>query len=212
MNIAPKVGDRAAIIGKTGSGKTELAKQICRNYPFVVVFDPKRRIRWKGYKRCTTYASLIAEPMQEQILANGEKVPVQRLIYAPDFAELENEDVIGTFFRWVFERQNTTLYVDEVFLACFGKRIPRYYGACIMQGRELDITVISATQRPMDIPQIVLSESEHYFIFRLLMAGDREKIIKILPFKEEQLSRMNEHDFYYGTASGKISGPARLDL
>jgi hypothetical protein len=206
MNISPKLTERAVFIGKTGCGKTTLARYMLNHWPFVVVLDIKDRLFWKGYKRVTSFQELI-----------NSKEP--KLIYAPKHEELIDKEsgelsaYIHDFFKWIYNRQNTVVYIDEVYGVTIGNKLPYYYHACLTRGRELNIMVFSATQRPKDIPQVILSESDNYYVFRLLLPQDRAKVKSILPFSEERLMALGEHQFLYGRADGIMSEtPLRLNL
>jgi len=202
VNLNPGIGERAVIMGMTGSGKTVLAEQLLKHRRFVVVHDFKHSpsiSKWNGYKQYTKLSDLI-------------RAKEEKLIYTPDHTEIENEEIINAFFRWIFERRNTTLYVDEVYGVCPNGRAPFYYNSCIVQGRELGISVFSSTQRPKRIPQTVLSESDNYYVFRLLLPDDRDKVKGILPFDEKLLTSIKTHRFWYGRANGRIIGPCYLDL
>ncbi len=192
---------RAVIIGKTGSGKTVLAKELLRRMlakrRHVVVYDGKGEIDWPEFK--------VYKHLAELVTAKESK-----LLYQPEYEEMVNPDVVNAFFHWIYTRKNTTVYIDEVYLITKRNELPRWYGACLMQGRQLGISVISATQRPKGIPQVILSESEHWFIFRLSLLQDRKKITESIPVNERQLETLADYRFYYAHISGKSKGPCYL--
>lgn len=202
-DISPIAGDRVAIFGQTGSGKTTLARTFLQSREYVVVCDPKRKINWPGYT--------VLDFNQLQRI-NPEKV--KRIIYKPTFADITSSKgaVIDAFFRWVFERENTTVYVDELSMISRGDDYPFHFGACIVQGRELGIEVISGSQRPTWIPQIVMSEAEHVYCFRLNMFSDRQRIERLTSIPEEKIAQLSKRDFLYAPQDGDIVGPLRLQL
>ena len=198
-SIAPRRTDRAVFIGQTGCGKTTLARVLLATRPFVAVYDAKGLLRWNTFTRYTKLEKLM-------------KAKESRLIYAPVAEELRDENFIEGFFRWVYKRRNTTLYVDEVYGVTKRDEIPPSYHACLTRGRELGISTFSATQRPMLIPQVVLSESEHYYIFRLLLPQDRKKMREVIGLTERAISRLGKHEFFYGNNEGVVRGPLKLNL
>ena len=198
-SIAPSRTDRAVFIGQTGSGKTTLARVLLAQRPYVAIYDAKGMLRWREYERHTKLETL-----------SKSKFP--KLIYAPNAEELRDELYIEGFFRWVYKRRHTTLYVDEVYGVTNHEIIPPSYHACLTRGRELGISTFSATQRPKLIPQTVLSESEHYYIFRLLLPQDKKKVREIIGVTESQTDRLSKYEFYYANNEGSIRGPLKLDL
>lgn len=191
--IIPRFNERAILVGRTGSGKTTLAEHICRHFPYVVVYDPKRRIEWTGFARYDTLAEVLGAPDWQTHLIYAPIVQ-ERLDVRGDFAPQVNE-----FFWWVFERGNTFLYVDEVKLITRGDFAPMGYRAVITSGRELNIAVMSATQRPRRIPQEILSETEHVYAFALQLQQDRDRMVEVTG---ESFPPLSGHDFAYLRVGG----------
>lgn len=200
-NIVPSYTERAVIVGKTGSGKTTLARALLQSRPFVVIYDAKGLLRWPDYVRYVTLEECIASKLH-------------RMIYAPRHEELADIDptYVNRFFQWVYLRANTTLYVDEVYSVCNRGEIPRYYHACLTRGREFNISTFSSTQRPKQIPAVVLSESEHYYVFQLILPQDRQRVREIIPVTDNELRNLGDHKFLYSKADGSTIGPLRIRL
>lgn len=199
LNISPGSTDRATIVGMTGSGKTTLVRALLAVRAYVVVLDMKGLIRWAGYERHETLQSLIQS-----------KHP--RLVYAPNYIEMQDWDTIDRFFEWIYRRRNTTLYVDEVYSVCRNNKIPFYYNAVLTRGREKKISVLSAVQRPKMIPITILSESEHFYLFRLQIRDDRKRVQEITGVDEARLEGLEKYQFFYANASGDVKGPLRLRI
>lgn len=202
--LVPAKTDRAAIVGMTGSGKTVLTRYLLEYRQFVVVCDPKRRVNWPGYKVCTSLRALVS--------AKGNK-----LVYRPNHDALKgwatgDDQELERFFEWVYLRGNTTLYVDETYLVTRGEEMPRFYHACLTQGRELGVETWSATQRPMNVPQVVLSEAEHFYAFRLNMPQDRRKVEQMCALEQELVGSLPKHYFFYAPQDGEAIGPLKLNL
>ena len=197
--LLPTPTDRAVFVGQTGSGKTTLAEYVCRARPYVVALDPKGLLRWRGYRVHTTLASLTADP-------------APRLIYRPVYEELQDLDAVDRFFEWIYRRQQTTVYVDELYAIAKGDTFPYHFGACLTRGRELGIEVFTATQRPSRIPGVVLSESEHLYVFALKLPRDREKVSELTGLDADQLGTLRKRAFYYVRQDAGPVGPLSLQL
>lgn len=211
----PELNSRAVYIGATGSGKTTLARYgLCRvpAYKFVVVYDVKGQMKpgeWKDFKFVRSFEELRKAADRRK---NGEfehpKLVFQPNIYElPDDKDLEHAD---KFFKWVYFRQNTVLYVDEIYGVTTNRVIPFHFKAILTRGRERGITCLMATQRPAEIPQFILSESESYYIFKLQMPQDKERIRKIKGIPEAAIEDLDKFEFLIATDSGYSTRKRKL--
>lgn len=202
MNF-PAYNERGVSVGMTGSGKTFFARYALSGFQNVAIFDAKGRIEWDkdlGYFK--------AETLQE---ITSSKNP--RTIYAPNIHELHSRDYVEAFFQWCYERTNTFVYVDEVYGICEPAYIPFYYKGILTRGRERSIGVLSSTQRPMGVPSFIMSEAEHWYVFRLSMFGDREKVQKCVGIDASYISKLRKQEFYYARPDeSTIEGPLKLQV
>jgi len=204
--IAPRLNQRALVVGQTGSGKSFLADRLVQIHAaqgkYIVAHDGKDKLPeespfFRTFDRFTT-------------LDDATRSRSRRILYAPNRAEEGDEEKQNAFFEWIYRRRNTTLYVDEVGCVTYGTRIPDSYRAILTRGRQLGLACISGSQRPMDIPQLLLSEAEHYYVFRLQLPQDRKKVKAIFEFPD--LKTLPPRYFYYAQANGAIIGPTTLKL
>jgi hypothetical protein len=198
-SLIPARTDRALLVGQTGSGKTTLAQYLLTQRRYKVVADYKGKINWPGYAVYTKLAQLV-----------GAKEDA--LLYRPGYGESIDEDVCGRFWEWIYQRGNTTIYVDETAAITKGNVYPFYYGGVLMRGRELGIELWSATQRPKDIPQVVLSESEHVYAFRLRLPQDRERVEQLTGIDRQRIADLRKRAFLYARQDDEIMGPLQLQL
>ena len=198
--LIPPRTDRTVLVGTTGSGKTTLARQLLDSYPVVVVHDAKGLLKWPDYRVLTNWRELT-------------RAREAKLIYRPSAKELRSELDQECFFRWIYTRRNTVLYVDEVYSIAYRDELPPSYFACLTRGRERGIGILSATQRPTKIPNVILSESEHYFLFRLNLPNDRKKMQEVTGVHEEIIGNLQKTQFVVASAGGyDILGPMRLQI
>lgn len=189
--------DRVFFVGTTGSGKTSLAKSLLWGQRRVIILDPKRKFTLPESWPIPFITTSSLDELGE--IENGSTV-----IYRPSYEE--TVDKCDTFFQWIYDTEDLTVFVDEVQSITVGK-IGRWYARCIQEGRERGIAVWSATQRPAAIPIIVISESEHYFVFRLTSVNDRKRMADYSGREEltEPIRTRDEYGFrYYDVRSGKV--------
>lgn len=186
---------RGVLVGMTGSGKSTLAKLLLDPYRWVAAIDPKGLLQWSDFERVTT-------------LKDFCKSKAEKIIYAPEAHELRDEACIDGFFEIVYRRKNTYTYVDEVYAVSYRNDIPPHYHSILTRGRERGIGLLSATQRPMLIPTVIMSESENWYIFRLNMEGDRRKVEQSIGLAQEEIGRLPKRYFYFVKADEDLSTPA----
>lgn len=199
-DIIPPADGRGIFVGQTGCGKTTLARAVLAFYRNVAVLDPKGLIRWQGYRHFTKLKDAMAENPA-------------RFIYSPRAEELRDERFAEAFFKWIYSRRNTMAYVDEVYAVTERDEMPDHYHAILTRGRERGIGLLSSSQRPMRIPQAIMSESERWYIFRLNMPGDRKKVEQTVGITSEEIVALPKRHFIHCIADRDLrSGPLTLKI
>lgn len=205
MGIVIKPSEHTFIAGRTGSGKTYLARKYLANYPEVVALDTKGTMTWPEVDEDDL--TIITR------LTDLSAAKTSKIIYRPDWSEMEF-DFYNEFFRWCYMRGNTLVWVDEAMSICPSPhRIPDFYKAILTRGRELNVAVWSLTQRPSGIPQVIMSESTHFFIFDLNMPQDRSKLAEVTgaeELMEKPSTEYGAYSFWYYNVSRESATPARL--
>jgi hypothetical protein len=199
-----KTDEHVFITGANGTGKTLLAKIYTAGYDNVLVLDTKGTFDYTPFLLQDKYKIVT----NINLLYNERKV--KKIIYRPNIHE-NNIDYYDKFFEFCYRRQNTIVLVDEAMHVCTSHNIPFWYKSILTRGRELDVTCWSCTQRPNNVSNFILTESIHWFIFRLNNYQDREKI-----FKSSGMSAFKRptkgHYFYYWFANSNKVILTKLDL
>jgi hypothetical protein len=207
--------EHAFICGLTGSGKSELAQHLV-NDPFKrysVVYDPKHSPtvgRWQGQTFIYSWQELI-------------RSEERRIVYRPSKKAYESEGKLvdetedpkrqDEFFAFIFDRGHTRVVVDECSTLVGGSRPSYHARKCWTQGRELGLSCVGLTQRPVDVPLILMSEARKIFMFRLNMDEDMQRLRKITGFSEDQQRSLREFEFLmWDYKYGRYPHPIKLDL
>lgn len=179
LNIIP-ANKHVLVCGMTGTGKSYLCENYLRTYKYVVKLDTKgetdeRRLDglspWEGlaegkdFAVCRHYGEL-------------DDVETDKIIFVPEYDD-QNDDTFNNFFRWIFDRGNTILWIDELMSIGSVNSFPRELGRIMTQGRSKNVAVWACTQRPSGIPSCVPSNSSYFFIFDLTLPQDRKKLVDV---------------------------------
>lgn len=166
------------VCGMTGTGKSFLCENYLRTYQYVVKLDTKdetgeRRAEgkspWAGLREGKDFTVC-------QSLDELEGIETDKIIFVPDYDE-QNEETYNRFFRWIFERGNCILWIDELMSIGSVNSFPKELGRIMTQGRSKGVGVWACTQRPSGIPAIVPSNSSYFFVFDMSLPQDRKKLV-----------------------------------
>lgn len=179
-----KSNDRIFFTGKTGSGKTTAAKFISQKLNRLIVFDPKVRL--------SDWNLDDASDKKLREFYNGESA---RLRLTPPIEEQEKFWL--EHLEKIFNAGDCTLYIDETYLIVPpGQRAAPILSAIWTQGREKNIGAWASAQRPTWTPLFMISEAEHYFMFRLNMRDDRRRMAEFMGEQVDQIIK-DKHGFFY---------------
>jgi hypothetical protein len=213
LNNAPAIqpDQHVFIPGMTGSGKSVLAETYLAGYDNVIKLDSKDEVTerrkkgqplWRGLTEDRDYTVVTA-------LAEIPEVDTNKIIYVPRFEE-QNLEHYDAFFKYVYERENTIAWVDELMAIADSARVyPPYLKACYTRGRSKNVSIWALTQRPVEVPTIATANSTHFFVYDLMLDQDRQKMAAVTGMKEMQVNP-GWHNFWYYKNGMQHAVKARL--
>lgn len=206
----PQIGDRALIVGHTGSGKTEFAKWLLarlKNSP-VIIYDTKGERKLELLPRSIVVHS--AEALDAQI-ANPA---VDYIIFKIPPHLVADDGALDNLLWTHFERyKGCDVYIDELFSFSQNGRAGPGLVALLTQGRSWDITTIMAAQRPKWISRFAITETQHFYIFPLVDKKDRAALGDVIPDFIDYGNPPKYQFWYYrtGEAAARLSARVLLD-
>lgn len=205
--IKVKLGDHWAIVGATGSGKTQMALQLVsylaqatHGYMPIYILDskcPVARPDKSDFKHWFRKGGGIGKRW------TGNNVPPIIRPRGKDFIQVwtpeeDDLDMYDEWFKQIYKAaEPAVVLVDELSsVTTENGKGTRYYNIDLKQGRGLDISMINLTQSPAHIPQSLIRQAMHVVRFRLNDEYDSTKLVKSMGRKIEE-EPPHEHGFFY---------------
>ena len=198
------------VCGTTGTGKSYLAEQYLKNYKYVIKLDTKDETNERRRRGLSAWEGL-TEGKDFTVTSDFDQldeIETDKIIYNP-FYDDQTEELFNKFFDWVFKRENTIVWIDEIMGLATAHRMPRSLLRIYTQGRSKNIGLWACSQRPAGIPAIVLSNSDYYFIFNMNNINDRKRIYDMTGMRE-MLELPKGHNFWYYKIGNDIAVKAIL--
>jgi hypothetical protein len=195
--IQVRTDERIVVTGGTGTGKTTFVRKFL--YPrippehTVIVVDPKRDAIWCDLEDTSWSGKLFTDikPGERSAFRFSSQITQQE-----ETRGLAHNKRFDAFVGYCFQRGNVLLIMDESATMFNGPySMTPGMSRVIREGRQRGIGIWWLTQRPSNIPTIILTESQCAAVFNLQYKGDRIKVSQAFGDQlEEKPDQMSDQD------------------
>lgn len=162
--------DRVLVVGKTGSGKTYMSRILLADIDHLTIIDTKNSLR--SWASDPTAIRRVQEVIGIRPSANRTRHVPPALTDSRKLLKWYDDILVSAYYEG-----DQIIYIDELFAVVPPKTpAPAGLTALYTRGREMGTGVWACTQRPTWIPLFALSESDHFFCFRLQLDEDRRRM------------------------------------
>ncbi len=151
--------ERIVILGKSGSGKSSLAKALARSASRVLVFDPIGEYR--------APVRIHDDPQRLYAFLCGSRA--FQVAYVPG-EPLDRQ--FNLVCRMAYVTGHMTFIADELGQFCYANWTGPGFSKLLRQGRHNGVTTISIAQRAADIPKTATANMSRLFAFNSSEPGD----------------------------------------
>jgi len=204
-SILLEPGQRGLLAGQTGSGKTQNAIWQLRNTEIFprFILDTKIEDAFFGLPEGDETLKLI-ESHDE--LLQLKKVPDDEwpdyVLIRPNTSHLTDPEILDTYLHLLYENfGHCFIYIDELYM--FHTSAGRCGAGLIgllTRGRSRGKTVLQSTQRPAYISRFCFTESNRFYVHKLLDKRDRKTFDMMIPSFSEQPIPPKYHFYYFDSA------------
>jgi hypothetical protein len=182
----PHKANQIAVVGKKGTGKTELGWLLFESYPFDrLLIDPNGDIKPGEGPLVEIYEDAIPARWPSNALGTGgddgwERNKRQTVRFIPDFGSPTFADDIDRALGLAYTHGKTMAFIDECHEAMPAGRTPPHARRALRQGRHHDLSLILATPRPVTVDPLVIAQADWVYVFKLPNPNDRKRVAECI--------------------------------
>ena len=174
-----------------------MRKYARKRWPIVIVdtanswlWDEKRRAydEWATSGPGTVDKPRLVKKYNPRLLVQG---------YVPATADPMKDPGLLQLCRDVMKNGKCLIYFDETFGIMTATFCPEPIAALWVRGRKKFVAAWAGSQRPSRVPEVIMSQSENWAVFRLLNPKDLEKVADWLNSPEVRDKVLPLHYWWY---------------
>lgn len=174
----PHKATQIAVVGKKGSGKTELSWLLFESYPFDrLLIDPNGDIKAGDDVVDLTEDAIPARWPSSSFEQKDERHTIR---FIPDFGSPTYVDDIDRALGLAYTHGKTMAFIDECHEAMPSSKTPPHARRALRQGRHHDLSMILATPRPVTVDPLVIAQADWVYVFKLPNPNDRKRVAECI--------------------------------
>jgi hypothetical protein len=210
-------GEYVTVLGPKGYGKTTVLLELSKKRKYIVIF---------ANKVADKTLSRFIEQNDFTVITSWDKRPYNKykIVLWPKFEGIHSFDQqeqvfrnaisgtkkdIGIFRRGtnkdigIFRQGGWTVAFDEILYLTGrdGIGLDREIRMMYTQGRSNEISLLGGSQRPFDVPQVMLNQADHFFYFQVVDSQEVDRISRVVGSLSNEVRaivpRLQKYQFMY---------------
>lgn len=210
MNIFCGKGERALIVGATGSGKSVMLQEQIRQarYAPVFIFDTKLDDGFDhvGIDGETSEEVATIDDFERMLKSQRKKWPTYFVI-RPVAQELAEPEILDNYLSLIYEKaHHSYVMIDEAYqMHESNARAGAGLISLLTRGRSKGISTIVASQRPVWLSRFCLTEAQLFIVYQVRDIKDRLRLGEVIPYPRDLiLDKFQFWAYRAGEPEGKI--------
>jgi hypothetical protein len=203
LELDPTRSNFVTLVGKKGSGKSQLARMFWLSYPFDrLVIDPTGDVDAGDPDTHELRPPLPARWPTPEVDERGRRKR-QTLRFMPDPGEptyVDDMDRAVGLAHWHPDRR-ALLWIDEIDELTKAQFSPPHLRRALKQGRHRRLSLLCCGPRPVNIDPLVLAQADYVGVFRLPNPNDRRRVAETCGIEPDEFDHwhgeLEEHGFLW---------------